>query len=129
MYKKSSQNCVGTEGKKTGPPLPSREVLSLPEAWVALFLLKFRHGLMAYWEKYCFLICQDFQCCMLTSSTSFQGVLPVKTYRGAHVRYLSMTQKYGKQKNFCLIFCFLLINQPSSMLAIGNFENAISSTH
>ena len=97
--KKACKTLLVPKAKGLDPLCQVSKLFSLPKARVAGFLLKFRYGLMAYWEKYCFLICQEFACCMLTCSTSFQGVLPVKVYRGAHVRHLSMTPNYGKRKN------------------------------
>ena len=54
----------------------------------------------------------------------------MKTYRGAHVRHLCMTQKYAKRKMYpgkwVSIFCFLFIKQPSLIFAVRNFETTIS---
>ena len=120
----------------------ARKTLLVPKAKVSKMLPPpppppLKHGLLGFFKLliwltgkhiYCFLICQEFTCCMLTSWTSFQGVLPVKKYRGAHDRYFSMTQRYGKRKNLhpkiwvSVSKVFVLVNQPSSIFAIRNFK-------
>ena len=65
---------------------------------------------------------------MLTSSTSFQGVLPVKTYRGGLCQTFEHDPKIWKAKKFVANFYgFLFVNEPSSMSAMENFESTISS--
>ena len=64
---------------------------------------------------------------MLTSSTSFQGVLPVKTYRGRLCQTFENDPKIWKAEKFVANFCFLFVNEPSSMSAMENFESTISS--
>ena len=126
MYEKAPKTLLIPKAKGEDPHCQVSKVLPPSMG----FLLRFRYGLLGK-----ILLSNLSRICMLTSWTSFHGVLPVKKYRGAHDRYLSVTQRNGKRKNLCpkiwvsVPKVFLLVNQLSSMFAIGNFESIISSTY
>ena len=107
MYEKAPKTLLVPKAKGLDPHCQVSKVPPLsPQVWVVGFLFNFRYGLLGK-----ILLSDLSRICMLHADQLdvIPGGTSSKKHRGAHVRYLSMTQRYGKRKN---LYPKILVSVP-----------------